>query len=470
MATSFTAGTFTVSGFFNAASFSGSADPNYDYSSGTMGLDFQAGTNDTFDPTVFAGNNYLWNSTGNTLSTTQGVAGHTWSLHVTLHHSEIFTTASSEELWVGVGTPVAADGTASGDGAGAIDGSNNDGAGVDFNGTGANSLAALFKSLAVNLTYGAPDNFGVTFTLIDTTLSNATTWTEYFAACYASGTRIAVPAGEVAVEDLRIGDLVMTASGTAKKVKWLGRRSYTAAVAAANAHVRPVIIRKDAIAAGMPHRDLMVSANHGVFIDDAFVLAATLVNGVSILRSDELAPVSYVHIEMDAHDVVFAEGLPAETYVDDKSRLMFDNADEFFQLYGADQGAANFSAARIEEGTQLEALRRRIAARAGIAAPIASFGSIIGNVERIEDGVLHGWVVDVTSNVAVELEVIADGEVVGTVIANRYRVDLDHHSIAGGCGGFTFALPASVDTLAQVSVRRTTDGLRVGAPVAAMAD
>ena len=71
------------------------------------------------------------------------------------------------------------------------------------------------------------------------------------------------------VESLKIGDLVMTADGVAKKVKWIGTRAYTAATVAANRHAQPVIIRKDAVAQGMPHRDLQLSANHAVFIDDS---------------------------------------------------------------------------------------------------------------------------------------------------------------------------------------------------------
>ena len=462
MTMQFTAGTFVVDGFLNNTAAAGTVNTSYAFNVGTF---INADTTETGgDSTVFTNTNFLWTGANQEVTVTGG-SGHSWSLHVQIKATT--NTLGTEEVF-DHGNP--SDGTASGDGFGAIDGSLNEGAGVTFNGTGGGSLASLFHSLAINLVNGA-DQFSVTFTLTDITAASGTTWTQYFATpCYATGTRIAVPAGEIAVEDLRIGDLVMTASGIAKKVKWLGRRNYTAAVAAANAHVRPVIVRKDAIAAGMPHRDLMVSPNHALFIDDAFVQAATLVNGVSILRSDELAPVAYIHIEMAEHDVVFAEGLPAETFVDDASRQMFDNADEFHDLYGADQGVTSFSANRLEEGVQLEALRRRIATRAGVAAPATSAGSLIGNVERIEDGVLHGWVVDVTTNAAVELEVVADGEVVGIVVANRYRVDLDHHGIAGGCAGFTLALPASVDSLSQVSVRRMTDGLRIGGRVAAMAD
>ncbi len=349
-----------------------------------------------------------------------------------------------------------------------------DGAGFTKTGAGAASLQAFIQSLHVSAPNGGPDSFQISFSLTDTTTSSGANWVQNFdttaAPCFAPGTRIAVPNGERAVDDLRIGDLVMTATGVAKKVKWLGRRSYTAAQVAANPHVRSVLVRKDAIAPGMPHRDMTLSPMHALLIDDCFVPAVSLINGVTILRNDELAPVSYIHIELDGHDVVFAEGQPAETFVDDASRQMFDNADEYYAIYGADQGIVSFSAPRLEEGLQLEALRRRIAARAGLPAPAASTGKLRGHVERLEDGVMEGWVVDTASSTPVELEVLVDGEVVATAIANRYRVDLDHAGIAGGQGGFTVALPASVTSLRQVAVRRTTDSARIVVPQVAMAD
>jgi hypothetical protein len=309
--------------------------------------------------------------------------------------------------------------------------------------------------------------FSITFTMTDVTTAQSTNFQEFFwTACYAPGTRIATPAGEVAVEDLQIGDLVATTSGEAKPVKWIGRRSYSAAALAEAVNLRPVMIRKDALAAGLPRRDLVVSPMHALLIDEVFVPAAALVNGVSILRRETAGAAEYIHIELDQHDVIFAEGAPAETFVDDNSRAMFENVSEYYDLYGIAESPRGYSAPRLEGGYQLEAIRRRLAA-GGPQAAVP--GALAGHVERLEDGMLEGWVMDRANPTApVELEVLVDGEIVATVLANRYRVDLDRARLAGGRCAFTVAMPASAEDLSQVEVRRASDGGQVAIPQRAL--
>ena len=171
-------------------------------------------------------------------------------------------------------------------------------------GVGGDALTSFLQGLQLHLN-APPGSYvgqvGLTFTLNDTTANASNNWTEFFLACFASGTRIATPSGAVAVETLRVGGRVMTASGVAQSVRWVGHRRYTAAQVAANRQLRPVLIRRDALGTGLPHRDLLVSALHGMLIDGALVPAVALVNGVSVLRRDDLVPVSYVHIELTGH-------------------------------------------------------------------------------------------------------------------------------------------------------------------------
>jgi hypothetical protein len=277
--------------------------------------------------------------------------------------------------------------------------------------------------------------------------------------CYASGTRIATPGGEAAVVDLQIGDVVLTASGAEKPIKWIGRLSYSETAVAEAPHLRPVLIRKDALGDGLPRRDLTVSPMHALYLDDVFIPASALVNGVSILRRESEGPVEYIHIELHDHDVLLAEGVPAESFVDDDSRTMFDNASEYYDLYGFAERQRAFCAPRLEEGYRLEAIRRRFASRVSIAPSVAAPGEMAGHVERLRDGELEGWVMDrANPDTPVELEVLVDGEIVAMALANRYRPDLDRAGLAGGRCAFLVAMPAVAEDVSQVEVRRASDG------------
>ncbi len=336
-------------------------------------------------------------------------------------------------------------------------------------GESASALINDLRSLGV-IDDNDGETFALKFTLTDftgVTPGATTTFTEaFFTTCYAPGTRVATPTGEVAVEDLQIGDLIATTSGAAKPVMWIGRRSHSAADVAKHVNLRPVMVRKDALGGGLPHRDLVISPMHALLIDEVFVPAAALVNGTSIVRSEAAGPVEYIHVELDQHDVIFAEGAAAETFVNDDSRALFDNVSEYYDLYGIAESRGAFAAPRLEEGYELEAIRQRIA---GVAPLAAAPGALSGHVERLEDGVLEGWVMDAANpTTPVELEVLVDGEIVATVLANRYRADLDHAGYAGGRGGFTVAMPASAESLAQVEVRRASDGGQVAAPKRAL--
>jgi len=313
---------------------------------------------------------------------------------------------------------------------------------------------------------GQADGFTITlraFNEAGTTLQSINTINfQSVITCFLKGTMIATPAGERLVEALQPGDLVTTLDGTAKAVKWVGHRTYEAGFGAQEAFVRPVLFTAGSLGGGLPARDLRVSANHGMLLDGVMVPAAALVNGASIVRDTVASDITYFHVELDSHEAIFAEGAPSETFVDLDSRAIFDNADEYGLLYGT-ASARPAAQPRLEEGFQLAAIRRRLAGFAGVTMPAAN-GVVMGNLERIENGVLHGWLVDAAGADAVEAEVLVDGEVVGRVVANRYRADLDQAGISGGIGGFTVALPASAERLEQVSLRRVVDGQVLVAP------
>ena len=178
-------------------------------------------------------------------------------------------------------------------------------------------------------------------------------------ACYAAGTRILTPAGEVAAGELQAGDQVVTASGQCKPIIWVGRRSYAGRFLAGQAHLLPIRISAGSLGDGLPRRDLLVSPCHAMFLDGVLVPAASLVNGSTITQDRAARQVDYIHIELAQHDVILAEGALSETFVDDGSRGLFHNA--VGHAATLLDGPAEYFAPRLTQGYEVEAIRRRLA-------------------------------------------------------------------------------------------------------------
>ncbi len=142
-------------------------------------------------------------------------------------------------------------------------------------------------------------------------------------ACFASGTRIATPRGEVAVQTLRPGDAVRLADGSDARLRWVGCTLADLARHPDAARAAPVRILAGAFAPGLPARDLLLSPEHCIFVDDALIPAALLTNGATIARDDSFARIEYWHLELDRHAILLAEGLPAESYLDTGNRALF---------------------------------------------------------------------------------------------------------------------------------------------------
>ena len=150
--------------------------------------------------------------------------------------------------------------------------------------------------------------------------------------CFYPGTLIRTPDGEVAVENLKPGDHVLTTEGVVKKINWLGRQTIST-VFADPTRVLPVRIKAGALGENVPSRDLLVSPDHAMFVDGVLIQASALVNGTSIVREAGVPRVfTYFHIELDDHSLILAENAPAETFVDNVDRLAFDNWSEFEAL------------------------------------------------------------------------------------------------------------------------------------------
>jgi hypothetical protein len=154
--------------------------------------------------------------------------------------------------------------------------------------------------------------------------------------CFLSGTRIATPIGSVAVEELCIGDSILTFDGRCVPIKWIGYQTVSTRFGPAE-RLMPVRFASGSLGSGLPQTDLTVTADHGMLVDGVICHAGALLNGTSITRVplEEIGETYTVyHIETEEHEIILANGAPAETFIDNVSRRAFDNYAEFKALYG----------------------------------------------------------------------------------------------------------------------------------------
>jgi len=186
--------------------------------------------------------------------------------------------------------------------------------------------------------------------------------------CFSKGTHILTPCGERPVEDLSAGDIVITNSGLKPPIKWIGKRCLDLSRHPNPEKAYPIRFDADCFAADVPTRDLFLSPDHALYIDGILVPAKALINGKNICQV-VVPTVTYCHIELDEHSVVFAENTPAETYLETGNRGAFENCDDAMTLhpdFGQAEREANGCAPFMESGPQVEAIRKRILDRANI--------------------------------------------------------------------------------------------------------
>lgn len=190
-------------------------------------------------------------------------------------------------------------------------------------------------------------------------------------ACYLKGTHIATPYGETKVEELKAGDTVLTVSGGITKVKWLGYRTlFKNRIPEKDAkRAFPILFKKDCIANNVPHRDLIMSPGHHVSFDGNLVSAMNLVNGKSIVQLLDMDSFQYFHVELEQFDILLAEGVPAESYVDTGNRKMFQNAHEVTMNpdFGPATGRPDVPGITVvRTGPVLEEIRAKLLERANL--------------------------------------------------------------------------------------------------------
>ncbi|MBS0641910.1 MAG: Hint domain-containing protein [Proteobacteria bacterium] len=192
-------------------------------------------------------------------------------------------------------------------------------------------------------------------------------------ACFLAGTLIDTPKGKVPVETLVRGDDVVTSDGKVSPVQWVGRQTVSTTFADPT-RVLPIRIKAGAFGDAMPERDLLVSPDHALLVDGVLVHAGALVNGLSIVREHDVPNTfTYYHVELADHSLVLAEGVPAETFIDNVDRMAFDNWAEHEALYPAGAPTmVEMDLPRAKSHRQVpRAIRERLTARAA-----ALFGAV----------------------------------------------------------------------------------------------
>jgi hypothetical protein len=180
-----------------------------------------------------------------------------------------------------------------------------------------------------------------------------------FTMCFYPGTRIATSEGELPVEDLRAGVLVQTARGVLP-VRWLGRSDISTRFADPQRSL-PIRICAGALGGGLPARDLLLSPDHAILLDDLLVQAGALVNGATIRRERDVPErFSYYHVELATHELLCAEGVAAESFVDNADRRHFAN---WHERTAPAEPIAEMAYPRVKSNRQLPArLKLRLAA------------------------------------------------------------------------------------------------------------
>ena len=187
--------------------------------------------------------------------------------------------------------------------------------------------------------------------------------------CFAAGTRISTDHGEVAVEAIGIGDRVRvllgegSAGGGFSEVVWVGRREVDCAGHAQPRKVWPVRVSAGAFGPGRPHSDVWLSPDHAIYFDDVLIPIRHIINGSTIAQV-KVDRITYHHIELAAHDVLLAEGLPAESFLDMRDGTNYANRAGPVRLYpdfSARMWEAFGCARLVVTGPELEAARGLVA-------------------------------------------------------------------------------------------------------------
>ncbi|MGV4878572.1 Hint domain-containing protein [Acetobacter indonesiensis] len=148
-------------------------------------------------------------------------------------------------------------------------------------------------------------------------------------ACFLAGSMIRTPSRDIAVEKIQIGDQISvfdwkSNAEITKTVSWVGSQKLSVNHNLPDDEAGfPVRVLKNAIADGVPYKDMLITPEHCLFFEDRFVPVRMLVNGRSIFYDRSFTHYTYFHIETEQHSVIWADGMLTESYLDTGNRSGF---------------------------------------------------------------------------------------------------------------------------------------------------
>jgi hypothetical protein len=155
--------------------------------------------------------------------------------------------------------------------------------------------------------------------------------------CFLKGTTIRTVSGDRKIEDLAVGELLPTMFGGLRPIQWIGRYPIKKSDPSKPwvKDVLPIRIAQSALGPNLPHADLYVTAHHSLWIDGVLAPAEALINGTTIVRDEdgEYDELEYFHVKLESHDVIYAEGVPAETLLEVNEYAV--NFADYLRQYGA---------------------------------------------------------------------------------------------------------------------------------------
>jgi hypothetical protein len=143
--------------------------------------------------------------------------------------------------------------------------------------------------------------------------------------CFTPGTMIATPLGDQLIEEIKVGDLVISQDSGIQAVRWIGRKKVSGARLQSFTNLRPVLIRKDAFGPNLPNKDMHVSPQHRILVSGQNVLinfaesqvlapAKGLITDHSVVVDSSVKGIEYIHVLFDKHEVIYSDGLPTESF------------------------------------------------------------------------------------------------------------------------------------------------------------